>query len=184
MSKISKESYYSKLALLKFELIVNDNNKVDVDLENLYTNLCAESNFDVDYAIVLIEYNINKKNYSLALRIVDEYEKKTDAHFDILIKKVEIYIRLNKYNEALEELSILIKLNKSAIVLEKISYIFYKLNLQNKAITYIDMAIEINKYQLSSWELKLKIFKSIKNKDMIKECEQFIDYLNTKPLNS
>lgn len=179
LNKIEDKSIYKQIALLNLKIKTNENDGMDA----LFSNLSSLNFYDIDSGRSLIDYCIYKNDLKSAKDIADIYSNNISDNFEIRLLRVDIYLHLKEFNEALKELLELINVYRSENVYERLGLQFNLMGMNDKAITYLDSALQVNPYKLSTWQLKLNIAESINDKPMIENCLHKISYLSMDPVD-
>ncbi len=179
INKIHEESIYKNIALLLYKIKTHDED----GMNDLFSNLSSLNYLHPHLGKALIEYCIYKNDLNSAKEFTDIYSNNIDNNFEFKLLRVDIYLLLRKFNDALKELLELINENKHANVYEKLGLIFNLMRMNDKAIAYLDSSLKLNPYKLSTWQLKLNVARSINDPRMIEEFFEKISYLSMDPVD-
>jgi tetratricopeptide (TPR) repeat protein len=174
IGSMTDKGIYKELAILNIKINLNVE-----DFENyINSNNLLSRSTDVEVAKILIKYYIFKGEFLAALEIVNIFESDGAENLEIKFIKIEILIKMKSNNDALKLLMSIMIENKTAVVFEKLAYLFYELNMNDKAFSYIKSSIKMNEFKLSSWKLRYKIAVSMGDEGLINESISNINYLN------
>lgn len=179
VNKMQEEGVYKKIALLHLKIKTH----CDAGMDELFSYLLSLNYFHVDSGKALIDFCIYKNDLNSAKEMADIYSDNIGNNFEIRLLRVDIYLGMEKFNDALKELLELINENNSAEVYEKLAFLFNLMGMNDKAIAYLNSSLHINAYKLSAWQLKLKVARSINDQQMIEKCMGKISYLSMEAVD-